>query len=983
MQKRMIDLLKLKQIILYALLIGSGIATAQKGVLTGKIFDNSSGETLIGAILEIRKDGMRVSGIATDIDGNYHVEVDPGTYDVAINYLSYAPLIISGVEITSKDVNTLDISMESESQSLEEVVVRAEAIRSTEVALIALQRNASGIQDGISSQQIRRTGGSNAADAIRQMPAAVIQDGRFIVIRGLGDRYSISQLNGVTLPSTDPYRNSSSLDLIPNQIIDNIISIKTFTPDLPGNFSGGLVNINTKSIPDRFTLMIEATTSYNSESSLVNNFQKHALGGKYDWLGFEDGSRNQPAILLDADNRNQLSTSTYLQARQPGNEDVTRLFNESAKGLSSSFVPAIAKSPLNTGLNLAVGHRFPIFKKDFGFTFSLNYANNFQHYDGGDIGTYINTNTDFLFGYQRLKESKSVQNPTLGGLFNVAFKLSENHILSGNVIFNNDAEIVARSQTGDFLGQVSNSAAAFNTKTIEFLQRQVSNFQFGGRHNFPSLKRIQVDWNLSALKSFQKEPDLRYFAYTTECEDLGNGEEICDYYMNNAEYAFPYHFFRKLEDKGYEGKVDITIPFVNGKNLSNTNSVKVGGFYSKTERDFEEYRYQLNNGGIPASLNFTNFGGDFDAFWDLNNFGILDTTYKSDGSIQRYVTGYHYVNQINARNFYTGESAVTAAYAMLTYNLTRSLKVIGGVRMETTDIEVVSEDSTVAAGKINQTDFLYSLNVIYALSENSNIRVAASKTLARPNMRELAPFVQFDTKNGFFNVGNPNLQRTLIQNYDVRYEVYPRQGELIALSAFYKIFNDPIIRAFNPRATIPELSFINVDKAVVAGVELELRKELSFITPSFKNIFFNTNIAIIHSVYDIPKEEVENSQNIDPEYDQTTRPFQGQAPYVVNAILSYINPESGMEVALSYNVSGQKLYNISLFATPDIYEQPVSLLNLKFGLRFAKHFQASVTARNILNSKNLKTNTFHGVDYIAESIPLGRTVGLSLSYQIR
>jgi TonB-dependent receptor len=983
MQKRMIDLLKLKRAVLCALVLWSGMATGQKGVLTGKIFDKASGETLIGAILEIRKDEMRVAGTATDIDGNYRVEVDAGTFDVAINYLSYAQLTIAGVAITAKETTSLDISLEAESQSLEEVVVKAESIRSTVVALIALQRNASGIQDGISSQQIRRTGGSNAADAIRQMPAAVIQDGRFIVIRGLGDRYSISQLNGVTLPSTDPYRNSSSLDLIPNQIIENIISVKTFTPDLPGNFSGGLVNINTKSIPDKFTMMIEATTAYNSESSLINNFQWHAEGGKYDWLGFDDGSRNQPDILLDANNRNQLSTSTYLQARQPGNEDVTSLFNESAKGLSNSFLPEIANSPLNMGVNFAVGHRFPIFKKDFGFTVSLNYANNFQHYDEGEINTYINTNTDFLFGYQRLKESKSVQNPTLGGLLNLAYKLSDNHILSGNIIFNNDAEIVSRSQSGDFLGQVSNSAANFNTNTVEFLQRQVSNFQLGGRHNFPTLKNIQIDWNASALNSFQKEPDLRYFAYTTECVDMGNGEMNCDYYMNNAEYAFPYHFFRKLEDKGYEGKIDITIPFVNGKNLSNTNSVKVGGFYSKTERDFEEYRYQLNNGGIPSSLNFTSFDGDFDAFWDLNNFGILDTTYKSDGTVQRYVTGYHYVNQINARNFYTGESAVTAAYAMLTYNLTRSLKAIGGVRMETTDIEVVSEDSTVAAGKINLTDFLYSLNLVYALSENTNIRIAASKTLARPNMRELAPFVQFDTKNGFFNVGNPNLQRTLIQNYDLRYEIYPRAGELIAFSAFYKIFTDPIIRAFNPRATIPELSFINVDEAMVAGVELEFRKELNFISPSFKNIFFNTNLALIHSTYDIPAEEVENSQNIDPEYDQTTRPFQGQAPYVVNAILSYINPESGLEVALSYNVSGQKLYNISLFATPDVYEQPVSLLNLKVGMQFAKRFQASLTVRNILNSENLKTNTFHGVDYIAESIPLGRTIGLSLSYQIR
>ncbi|MDQ3015554.1 MAG: TonB-dependent receptor, partial [Bacteroidota bacterium] len=286
-------------------------------------------------------------------------------------------------------------------------------------------------------------------------------------------------------------------------------------------------------------------------------------------------------------------------------------------------------------------------------------------------------------------------------------------------------------------------------------------------------------------------------------------------------------------------------------------------------------------------------------------------------------------------------------------------------------------------GQINLTDFLYSGNLIYALTEKSNLRVAATQTLARPNMRELAPFVQFDTKNGFFNVGNPSLKRTLIQNYDLRYELYPGAGELIAISAFYKIFDNPIIRAFNPRATIPELSFINVDKATVLGVEIELRKSLSFIQRNLKNFYFNTNLALIHSAYKIPQDEIDNSKNIDPEYAETTRPFQGQAPFIINAILSYINPENGLEVALAYNVSGQKLYNISLFATPDIYEQPVSMLNFKIAKRFAENYQVSFTAKNILDSISRKTLDFNGKEYVAEAYPMGRTFGISLTYQIR
>ena len=533
----------LKQALLIISSLLSFTINAQKGVISGKVFDHEAGEVLLGAIVELKKDGNVIKGVATDLDGTYRLDVDPGTYEVSVNYLSYAKFLVDGVIITPKQFYTLDVALQSESQSLTEVVVKAEAVRSTEVALIALQRKASAIQDGISSQQITRTGSSNAAEAIRQLPAAVIEDGRYIVVRGLGDRYSISQLNGVTLPSTDPYRNSSSLDLIPSQIIENIISVKSFTPDLPGNFSGGLINLDTKSIPDRFNLSLGISTSYNSQSTLSNNFQKHESSGQYDWLGFDDGSRDQPGLLLDPEVRNQLSSSTYLSARQPGKDETRNIFHESSRALSNSFIPTTGKSPMNMGFNVAMGHRFKLFNKDFGFTFSLNYASNFQHYDDGIVATYINTNTDFLFPYQKLSESKSVQNPSLGGLFNMAYKISDNHILSGNIIFNNDAEIISRTQKGSYLGQVSNSMAEFHTSSLEFLQRQLANYQLTGKHVFPTLNNLQVEWNGATTNSYQHEPDLRYFAYTKVCENEGTAEEFCEYYINNAEIAYPYHFF--------------------------------------------------------------------------------------------------------------------------------------------------------------------------------------------------------------------------------------------------------------------------------------------------------------------------------------------------------------------------------------------------------------------------------------------------------
>ncbi|HPH19972.1 MAG TPA: TonB-dependent receptor, partial [Haliscomenobacter sp.] len=445
----------------------------------------------------------------------------------------------------------------------------------------------------------------------------------------------------------------------------------------------------------------------------------------------------------------------------------------------------------------------------------------------------------------------------------------------------------------------------------------------------------------------------------------------------------PYHFFRRLDDQVTSGKLDISIPFLNRGSVTSSNRLKFGGLFNSTSRDFEEFRYQLNNTGVPSTIGISTFKGDWNKFYDPANFGIIGTQTNSSGAITRYTTGYHYINQVNAKNFYTGQENIFAAYGMAIYNLTSKLKAVAGVRLESTQLEVESQDPTSDKGLINLTDFLYSGNLIYALTEKSNLRVAASKTLARPNMRELAPFEQFDTKNGFFNVGNPNLKRTLIQNYDLRYELYPTTGELLAISAFYKSFDDPIIRAFNPRATIPELGFINIDEASVYGLELEFRKGLDFLGKTFENFFVSTNLALIKSEYNIPEDEYNNSRSLDPTYSTRTRPFQGQAPYIVNVILSYLNPSKGWESTLAFNVSGQKLYNIALFATPDVYEQEFPLLNYKISKRFASNYQLSFTARNILNSVNKRTQAFNGREYIAESFTVGTGLGLSLAYFIK
>jgi hypothetical protein len=633
---------------------------------------------------------------------------------------------------------------------------------------------------------------------------------------------------------------------------------------------------------------------------------------------------------------------------------------------------------MNRSFNFSIGNKSSLFGKDLGYSFGLNYSNNYTFYGDGVIATYINTNSSSLFDYQKLQEKKSVENPHLGAIANISYKLNDQNIISVSSIFNNDADMTTRSQTGRFLGQVSQSESSFNTNTLEFTQRQFLNTQISGKHGVGKNQVTSIEWMISNASSLQKEPDLRYFAYTISEPGTDNQQ----FYINNSEIAFPYHFFRDLKDKQTEGKLDIAIPFLTKGNPGSSNKLKVGAFFSSSDRNFEEYRYQLNNSGVPSELNFSAFNGNFKDFLSPSNFGIIGKT-TVNGVLTRYLTGYHYINQNNDLNFYTGSQDIFAAYGMLIQNITKKLKFVGGGRLEATDLNVKSRDLQAREGVIDLVDLLYSTNLIYEWNSKTNVRLAASNTLARPNMRELAPFYQFDTKNGFFNIGNPDLRRTLIQNYDFRYETYPNSGELFAVSLFAKTFVDPILRAFNPRATIPELSYINVDNAQVFGFEMELRKNLGFLNPILKNFLFSSNLAIISSGYDIPAVEVANSKAIDPRYSLTRRPFQGQAPFITNFILSYLSAEKGFEATASFNLSGRKLYGIALFATPDIYEEPIPLLNFKISKRIGDHYQISFTARNLLNAENRKTQNFNDISYLAEGFRIGSTFGINFTYLVK
>ncbi|MFP4094020.1 MAG: TonB-dependent receptor domain-containing protein [Cyclobacteriaceae bacterium] len=942
--------------------------------MSGTIVDASNAEELIGATVQVQNTG---TGTVTDISGYYQLSLAPGSYNLVYSYVSYASKTVEGVNVEAGKATRVDIALESSDVQLQEVVVQAEQINNNEVSLLKLQQKSFAVQDGISISEIRRIGASNSAESVKGVTGASVEGGKYVVMRGLGDRYSLSQLNGVNLPSSDPYRNSVSLDLIPTSIIENIVTTKTFTPDQPGNFTGGNVNISTRSIPDEFFLTANVSLGYNTQATFNDNFLTDPINGSTDWLGYDDGSRALPEFLEDEANREALRVNNLSsRADNAGAEfdEARRVLEGGARGLGDrSFIP-VSKTPgLNTGYQLSFGDRKSLLGRNFGYTVGANYSRNFTHYTDRQLNVWAlpgNTNSNLLIPFFQTEGTQSNETVGLGAFATMAYQLSNNTELSLNYTYNNDAETSAAFLEGIWPGAIS-IGHTYQGRNISYVQRELSNLQLNGKHSLPALNAAKIDWVLGYVTSAQSEPDTRIMANNITNSGI--------YEIRQAEYDRPFHFFRELDDTQFSGKLDIEIPFGEEKN----NKLKFGLLGNRKERNFGEQRYQLEEArNTEAFTTFREAAGDFDTYFGPNNTGVLGQ--NEDGS---YNIGGYFSNQTLASNAYTGFEQVLATYLMGVFQLNKQLKAVGGVRLEKTDFEVISASPSDPVGEIDELDLLPSLNLIYAINDKANLRVSGSRTLARPNMRELAPFVSFDFIGGFINSGNPDLERTQVWNADLRYELFPTAGELFAVSAFYKDFTDPIQRRLIPAGSSGQIRYINVDRGILYGAELEFRKNLESLSPLLTNFKFSANFTYTISEVDLTEEELSFFRLSDPNPSET-RPFQAQSPFIVNTNLSYFNPEAGFEATLYANMYGKRLFYNGFGGLPDVYEVqgdgeiPTPDLRINIQKTVLDNFNVGFRVENILDASTFRFIEYQDATYNNEVFKPGRTFVLSLGYKV-
>ncbi len=930
-------------VIIPTLLIFTLMVLGQQGTIRGRVTDAETGEELIGAAILIES---TIQGSSADLDGNYDIEnVNAGTYSLRCSFISYETQLITGVEVKANEVTLMDIKLATVSLGLEEVVVTAKAVRDTESALLTMQKKSASVMDGISSQQITKSGDSDAAGAIKRVTGVSVEGGKYVYIRGLGDRYSKTTLNGAEIPGLDPERNTVQMDIFPTNAIESMIVYKSFSPNL-NPFTGGLIDIVTKDFPEAFNVNFSASFEFNTQSSLNDDFLTYE-GGKTDWLGFDDGTRDFPVQPVDI-------------PMYPIDRDA---LDETTMKFNKIMEPNTETSFLNQNYSLAVGDQVKLFGKPLGFTVGLSYKIDELFYDDGERGLYklTDVNAKVLNTEQKYNETAGQTETLLGSLVSLNYKFNNNNKLGYVLLYNHSGIKNAFYHIGekpsDEIGMI------IQNRELGFQERSIFANQLKGEHFIKSWGKLKINWIVSYTSSKQTEPDLRFFTNSYYPDAVGDAQ----FEINPSKYKVPSRFNRAMDELNMDSKIHFELPFTF---LGGNSKFKFGSAYVYKDREFTEEKIDYQ-----AQVQYYN--GSVSDYLEDSNIGQNNPMYDP---ITRQNYGLYVQNATDTRNSYTGLQSVVGGYAMVDLHFTPKFRAELGLRYEGNQMETSSKKKNIQKGELNDNDILPAINLTYTVVDNMNLRLAYTRTLSRPTFREIAPFASFSPVAPTI-VGNPDLNRSLIDNIDLKWEYFMRPNEIISFGLFYKNFTDPIEMVDNPVAVNPEISYQNVKQARNYGFEVEFRKSLDFIN-AIHNMFFGVNLAYIRSEVSIDPLELESIRALVPDHPDT-RPLFGQAPYIVNGILGYNNDKIGLSANLVYNMTGERISLVTKGGTPDVYQQPLALLDLNIQQNLSKHFVLTLKAKNLLNSISKEVYHYKDIDYSYYEFSLGRVFGLGIAYNFR
>lgn len=961
--------MKAQKLILVFLLVVISISTivAQKGTIRGTVIDGSLGEPLIGVAISLEND---ISiGTTTDFDGNFDLNVAPGTYTLVFSYISYQTLKITDIVVTEGEVSVIDnINMEEESEQLDEVVITAKVARSSEVALLTLKRKSTGLIDGISAAKFKRIGDSNAASAVKRVTGVSVEGGKYVYVRGLGDRYSKTMLNGLDIPGLDPDKNSLQIDIFPTNLMSNMTVFKSSVAELPADFTGGVVNIETKEFPEEETFDVSFSLGYNPAMHLNSDFLSYE-GSSTDWLGYDNGTRELSPLADQETIPSPVSGDN--------SEDVSDFLNTFSSTLGTERKTSLP----DFSLGLSYGNQLSFDNGDnLGYIFSASYKSARTFYDDVDFSEYQNSvlSDDFnLVRANTLQGQLSEENILLAGLAGVAYKTSKSkHRLTIMRLQNGEkrAANFAINNNEEAIGQSGYTAASDN---LEYSQRALTNLLLSGEY-FNSDATWNLEWKVSPTISSLTDPDIRKTAFT----DIASGNVV----FNGGAGGNPSRIWRYLDEVNLVSNVGVTRKF---KMMSRDAVLKFGVGNVFKDRDYNILSY---------SLQF--FGAQPDWTGDPAEVLVPENIFPA-GPIY-----YNSGNNTPNPNEYNSTIRNSSAYISTEFKPTNSLKATIGLRAEQfvqkhTGRDVESANTNGVSGNTlnNETvldalDLFPSANLVQSIGEKQNLRASYSRTIARPSFKELS-FAQIidPLTNRIFNGGlfeysdwNGKLVETRINNFDLRWEKYLEGGQLFSLSGFYKTFDKPIELVRIPEAqTSNEFQPRNVGDGQIYGVEIEIRKSLNFLSESISKFSVSTNVTLVQSSIEMTETEFESRQAFikDGEVLDNTREMAGQAPYIINAGLVYSDSEKGFDAGIYYNVKGSTLTVVGGGLFPDVYSDPFNALKFSLNKSFGEKVSLSFEVDNILNDRNEEFfEGFQTERQVFTRLNPGISFGLGLKYSI-
>ena len=964
-----------KYILTTTLLIITIISKAQTGKIAGKIVDAKTGETLPGATVLIEG---TTKGASSDFDGNFSLGgLQPGKYTIIASYITYDNKKFVDVVVKANDVTEFNVTLDqSSSQTLNEVVVQAEMNKENTNTVLVMQKNNASVSDGISSESIKKTPDRTTSDVIKRISGATIQDNKFAIIRGMSDRYNAAFINGAPLPSSESDKKAFSFDIFPANLLDNIVILKTATPDLPGDFAGGVIQINTKSIPEKNAQSISISGGYNTQTTF-KDFKTYK-GGKTDFIGIDDNTR---AIA-----KGLPTTKDFL------NDKLEQI--EYAKMVNYDWSIQSKKALPNYNLQYSLSNVGKIFKKDAGSIFAITYNNN--------TNTTFSTRRDFSeqgenyevvknFDY---KDTTYTKNILASALWNLAYKLNDNHQIGLKNLYsiNSEDKVVTRRGAQD-IG--NNRWEKSNVRW--FTQNMIYSAQLNGDHYIEKAK-LKIKW-VGGYSNIKRElPNLRTMKYTKQSIEQNVENDSIPYTAvissgntSTAENAGTM-LFTTTKESIKSVKYDVSRIF---KIKKSTHEIKIGGNHIFRDRSFEArlfgYGMYRKNSSLVANTDLLLLNEN--QIFAPENMGIhTEWAGKKDG-------GFLLVELTTPKDNYKASSMLHAGYLSIDSRLFEKFRFIYGARVESYNQKITYylQPDTATVKDSTVIDILPSINAVYSVTDKINIRLAYYKTISRPEFRELVPFTFKDFITGYSIGGNPGLVRAKIDNYDLRGEWYPGAGQIVSASGFYKRITNATEMAIDGAAQIRSLTYVNVPLVENIGLELEYRFKLStiFRTDSSKildNLTLFTNFAYIKSKVDVSK--IIGA-------DGTSRPLQGQSPYIINAGLQYLDTDKGWGASISYNVIGRRIVIVGAAAEPDFYEAPRHVLDFQLSKTIKQKFEIKLNVRDILaqrqiwyqdinkngkldkasekESQNL-THTY-ATDNIMVNTKLAPTISLSLSYK--